>query len=159
MTGVALGISFLWLFLLNQFSGVMVWITVILSNLAAIGISGFLLYNWYLMQADGSVYYTGNAKLDSQLYNEKTLLALGTRRKSTISPFIVKKIYLELKFSIYQREYFWNRCPHHSHNFYRRKKKNKISNPNYQGNQQVGLLLIISLCKIQLLLIPCICHG
>ncbi|KAI9179066.1 hypothetical protein H9P43_005728 [Blastocladiella emersonii ATCC 22665] len=77
MAFASVGISFIWLFLLNWFSGVMVWITVVVANASLGGLTAFLWYNWHMIKTQGKLIMTGNPTIDLQVYNEQTLLVLG----------------------------------------------------------------------------------
>ncbi|KAL7749637.1 hypothetical protein RI367_004863 [Sorochytrium milnesiophthora] len=73
----AMAVSFVWLLLVNVFSGLLVWATVLFANLGVGALAGFMFYNWYQIKHAGQVIYTGNNSIDSQVYNEQTMLALS----------------------------------------------------------------------------------
>ncbi|ORZ33107.1 plasma-membrane choline transporter-domain-containing protein [Catenaria anguillulae PL171] len=77
MSGVALVISFVWLLLLNFFAGPLVWLTVILANISMGAITAFVWSNWNAVRTGGQVRLTGNSTLDTQMYNQTTLLIIG----------------------------------------------------------------------------------
>jgi len=76
--GISFVISLLWFFLLQFIAGPIVLLTVVLLLLSSWGAAAYFLYNYYRVSVTHeSLIGTGFGVVDSALYNEKLLLALG----------------------------------------------------------------------------------
>lgn len=77
--GIALGLNFFWLFILQYFAGLFVWLSILMVLCSSYVLAGFLIYNYYTVAIKhGEILVSsGSATVDTAVYNEKVLLTLG----------------------------------------------------------------------------------
>lgn len=77
-SGLSLAIAFIWLFFIQFFAKIMVWVTLILGNCICIAFSAYTWINWYGVKTENQSYQYMQDFVPSTAYNETTLLVIGT---------------------------------------------------------------------------------
>lgn len=76
--GIAFGFSLFWLVVIQFLGGVFVWLSLIIGIACTSGAASYLLYNYYTVYVqNGQLVTTGFSSVDTLIYHEKILLALG----------------------------------------------------------------------------------